>query len=215
MAKNEVALSTKKLKEEGIEVRITQNDVIDLLVQEQVDLVVTAGRALIAEQKAWLAAAQAEWDKAVQDELAKLAIPKGLKVINVSKNIAGKTVGTNFLQESSHDRTGFVVFRTRYDGFYLEGDAKCSVKVTKTIGGIDLYGEMPLKFPFTHSEKVKKDLETIQKKVNSFVDSLPAQGHINEKEVARVLKNKFTKEVLKNVSPDLKKSLSSSMGLIL
>jgi hypothetical protein len=210
---SELVLSKDAVQKEGIDVKVTQGDIIEMLVSERIEEIETMYETLRDSGKKIIEALEAEWKEARIAHAKKVNVPKGFKLnlehINKIDAKPGATLKVLRLDYSYQRNTVF--YRSRSSNCHDNFEGKFSVKAYKEVDGVMFEGWIPFEFCFNHSEKLLKLLEENNKQIEAFVASLPEEG-ISEKELTRKIKNTFTKEFVKTMSPDFQKSLKKGFG---
>lgn len=212
-------LSKESLKSEGIEIKLTQNDVIEMLVDEQVSRVESTYESLVERVKEFEADTREEFKNAAHAQLVNLKIPEGCEIIDVKHYMDNESKGKRLtlmgIHINEHYRTGAKMYSsTNRSAFYLECKGLVKVTIKKEIEGMIFTAEIDLPpFHFKHKEGTEERLEMINREIIDFCGSMPREG-INPKEIARSIKNKFTKEMVKSMSPELQKALKKGFNLL-
>jgi hypothetical protein len=216
MKKVELQLTKEAIANEGIEVKLTQADVIDMLVGEQVESIRSVYETLRETSLKIEAEITKEYDDFLEAIAAKQIVPKGLQYVKKSSSTTNSNSAQTFdfyiLNESIDGRNN-IIYSTR-KRYILSGcDGKLTLYYGGTISGIEMTGlSEPIPFKFKHSKKLIALLEENQKKVLEFLDLVPAKG-MNEREIAKKIKNQFTKEILKSSSADFRKKLKEGFAV--
>ena len=214
----ELALSKTDLINEGIDVKVTQSDIIDYLVSEKVDSIEEQYKKIHSSYIAIKELCNQEYFEAI--EIAK----KDIKVPAVKNCVISKV---NHLYEQQKD-TYELYNINRYeskDTIKFAKSHKCVIHddvilklcpefeieaggMTFFSGSLNREGveKYQITVPFKHSKKLINMIKAHLKEVDNFIKIVPQEG-INEKKISREIKNKFTKEFLKTMSTDFKKSL--------
>lgn len=212
----EVALSKESLQGEGIELKLTQSDIIEMLVEDQVRSITDIGDQLMENQKNILELMHKEWSDANEKQVAKITIPKGLTLVGHEKGHNGKE-RKELIQVKSYidSRNGTISYSTGTLSINMVAKATISPIYRAEISKIELkgYGEK-IDFNFKHSKKLNDFIDAHNTKVKEFIALVPTKG-INEKEISKTIKNRLTKEMIKNMNPDLQKALKKGFGVTL
>jgi hypothetical protein len=210
----EIILSKEDIANEGIEVKLTQADVIDMLVEEQLGEIKNIFETLKETSIALGKEIEKEYEEYIDSVVAKQPVPKGLKVstrdVSSYRN-KGKNVNLYTLKEYVDSRNNITYsIRTRSIDEGCEGQIK--IYYQGTISGIEMggWGE-PIFFKFKHSKKLIALVEETKEKAEEFLKMIPIKG-FNEKELAKKIKNQFTKEILKTSSAEFRKKLKEGFG---
>ena len=211
-----LALSKEAIQKEGIEIKLTQADIIDALVEEEIGSILSiaetleeTGKKLNNDISNYI---QSQIDKAI----SKITAPKGLTfdgIANDSFN-KGNYHSINVLNPCK-DQRGTIIFNTRGFGAYFTRTETIKVRYKAEVSGVTLQGfSEPIDIKIKVPSKYAKLIEEYHQKVEEFFKLIPKSG-INEKEIAKKIKNQFTKEILKTSSPDFQKKLRAGFGLSL
>lgn len=210
---SELVLSKDAVQKEGIDVKVTQGDIIEMLVSERIDEIESMYETLRDSGKQIISALDAEWKEARNAHAKKVKLPKGFKLnleqinrVDWKAQVNHKVLNLDY----SYNRSS-VFYRAKQTSCIDDVTAKFVVKAYKEVEGVTYEGWIPFEFHFKHDEKLVKLLAENNKQVEAFVASLPEEG-ISEKELTRKIKNTFTKEFVKTMSPDFQKSLKKGFG---
>jgi hypothetical protein len=214
--KKELALNKDAIQKEGIEIKITQSDVIDVLVGQQIENVMSQFRNLESRSVALREAIQTEKDKSIEKALAKIKIPEGLTFshhrVSSTKSVNYKSIALNYIRPDDKGHT--INLYTGTNTYYNQLQLVLEIYVKTTISDIELIGCLPA-FTIKHniSKKLVEEITIHNAQTKAFEEIFPAGG-INEKRLAKEIKNKFTKDMIKSMSPEFQKSLSSSFAFV-
>lgn len=212
-----LALSKEAIQKEGIEIKLTQADIIDALVEEEIGSILSIAETLEETGKK-IDQDISEYIKAQIDKaVSKVTAPKGLTFDGVETQNSfnkGNYHGIKVLS-TSKDHRGTIIFNTRGFGAYFTRTERIQVRYKTEVSGVTLYGfSEPIDVNIKVPSKYIKLIEEYDAKVEEFFKLVPKNG-INEKELAKRIKNQFTKEILKTSSPDFQKKLRAGFGLSL
>lgn len=213
----ELALTKESIANEGIEIKVTQSDVIDALVEEQLNGITSIYETLVENHKNIMELIEKEWSDFKNKLVAKQKTPRGLTFGTAKTNGSTSSYFTLYGVNEYHDSrsAGTVKYSSNTRNISLKADGKLYIVYEVQIHGIDFQGESePIPYKFSHSKKLVELMEQHNAKVKEFMDMVPAKG-INEKEIARKIKNQFTKEILKSSSPEFRAKLKDGFGLTL
>lgn len=217
---NELQLTKESIANEGIEIKITQADVIDALVEEQMEAINSRHQLIIKtkeliQQKIDAIKLLAR-DKAIA--LLESKLPKMVSVDAVTKRYGScKTTGkTVYLEtvKSNSDHTGI-----RYD---LRDSTSISSKVeyledipvNVNIKGLEIEGSsIQIRYNVSIPPSIFKDIEEHNLVCRKFATEFPEK--INPTKISKSIKNKFTKEILKTSSADFRNKLKTGFGVTL
>jgi len=212
--KKETILSKETIQEQGIDVKITQNDIIDVLVEDQIDNYLKIYEELMAEHDDIYSLIKTDADLKAAETLAlmKKEIPRGVKEFKSQHHYAAHKSYYNdkFLRIEENQHTKYIFPYTF--SFLMKGEIECEIKLIKVIGGLEFTSCMTKRIPYETPSHLLELVKLKEAKVKSFLDSFPSGG-INERKIAKAIKNQFTKEFMKSMSPDFKKSLNKSFKL--
>jgi hypothetical protein len=211
---NGIVLTKEAIANEGIEVKLTQADVIDMLVGEQVESIRSVYETLRATSLKIEAEIAKEYDDFVENIILKQPVPKSLKY--VSKKASFRNSGQSldfFILNENIDSRNNIIYSTRKRYISAEGNGELILCYEGKLSGINVTGlSEAISFNFKHSKKLIDLIEENQKKVLEFLDLVPAKG-MNERDIAKKIKNQFTKEILKSSSVDFRKKLKEGFAV--
>lgn len=210
---SELILSKDAVQKEGIEVKVTQGDIIDMLVSERIEEIESMYETLKDSGKQIIDALAAEWKAAQINNAKKVKVPKGFKLDleHIHGGVAKAEVILKVVRLDAAYRKDAIHYTSRQASYNDDVVAKFRVKAYKEVDGVMFEGQIPFEFHFKYDEKLVKLLEEHNKKIEAFIAVLPEEG-ISEKVLARKVKNTFTKEFVKTMSPDFQKSLKKGFG---
>ena len=214
-AKKEVALTLSKedIVKEGIEIKLTQSDVIEMLVEEQVNTITETIEKLNQKAQVLFDETKLEWETYIDGLLASVPVPKGLIV--TGRYFTNTSVTGNnqiFDIREGYVSNGNIKYVCNYKSCTTSAKGVITINYQGTISGIELKGHVSgPDYDFTHSKKLVAAIEKHNKEVKDFLALMPEKG-INWKEIARKIKNQFTKEILKTSSADFRKKLKEGFG---
>jgi hypothetical protein len=216
MKGKELLLTKESIANEGIEIKVSQSDVIDALVEEQINAITSQVEEIKLSTKAILENIKAELQVCVDDAVAKAPVSKHLNIIETDHNRIYSEDKKETQLSSIDDREvrgGTIIYRkVTNHHVVLQGQAKLIVKYQGIIDGINVLGRFDTPFTFKYSKKLIKAIQEHNKRVDAFAEILPEKG-INEKDIARKIKNQFTKEILKTSSPEFKQKMLDGFGI--
>lgn len=213
MKKAELQLTKESIINEGIDIKLNQADVIDMLVEEQIDQITSIPQKIKETKDDILKIMKNEWDAYLEKVAKKIPVPKGLTVVtwytSTSKNVSD---AMDSLREYV-DNKGTVTYSKNHNSFHSAIEGTLRVKYEGEISGIKVTGESePIAFKFKHSKKLMEYVAAHNAKLEEFLKIVPEKG-INEKEIAKRIKNQFTKEILKTSSPEFRKKLKEGFSI--
>jgi len=213
MKKAELQLTKEAIANEGIDIKLTQADVIDMLVDEQVSSIRDIYESLRETSLKLAEATRKEYDDFIEALVAKQAVPKGLTVIGKRTNYnSGSTVNLYTLSEYTDGR-GNISYSINSKAIAETCKGDFIIKYEGIVSGIVMEGmSEPIPFTFKHSKKLISLIKETQEKSEEFLKLIPVKG-INEKDIAKKIKNQFTKEILKTSSPDFRKKLKEGFAI--
>lgn len=218
MKGKELLLTKESIANEGIEIKVSQSDVIDALVEEQINAITSQVEEIKLSTKAILEDIAAELQKFIDSAVAKAPVSKHLSIIDTdyTKRYVPNKKHIKLLSITDSELRGnTITYRKRtHCEIELEGESQLLIKYEGVIDGIHVMGRFETMFTFKYSKKLIKAIEEHNKKVNALAEILPEKG-INEKEIARRIKNQFTKEILKTSSPEFKQKMLDGFGISL
>ena len=212
-----LALSKEAIQKEGIEIKLTQADIIDALVEEEIGSILSIAQTLEETGKKFHNDVSDYIQSQVDKAVSKITVPKGLTFDGVEYKGSfskGNYHPINVLS-SSKDQRGTIIFNTKGYGAYFTKTERIHVRYKTEVSGVTLYGfSEPIDVNIKVPSKYTKLIEEYHQKVEEFFKLVPKNG-INEKEIAKKIKNQFTKEILKTSSPNFQKKLRAGVGLTL
>lgn len=214
MSKKELALTKESIANEGIEIKLTQSDVIDMLVEQQLDDILSIPKQITETYDNLLLLVDKEWEDHLRKVVDKIPVPAGLTVVGFAPS---KSTQTNMyllsLREYFDNRSNNISYRTNDRSISLSCNVEVKVRYEGEISGITVFGESEsVSYKFKHSKKLIAMLESHNEKVKDFIKMVPEKG-FNEKEIAKRIKNQFTKEILKTSSSDFRKKLKEGFAI--
>lgn len=217
------SLSKEQLQKEGIEIKITQNDIIDVLVQERVQWLEQEYKVLREEFDALMKESQEQVQEAVENKVRSMKLPKKCIITKIDSHYAYKgrncnlevrklvTVGEPYKEHYSRNE---LTYRPHTSLFAEKCVAYGTVYLALTEDDVEFHAQVSVpEFTLKHNKAFMKRIEAHEKKVQAFFDSLPQSGVLNEKEIARHIKNTFTKEMLKNMSPEFVQTMRKGFSM--
>lgn len=214
----ELSLTKESIANEGIDIKLTQSDVIDALVEEQINSIVSQVETLRLSTKALAESVKKEFQVCMDAAVTKAPVSKTLTIVEKDYTRGHRDKDNQIVLTDISDlevRGGSTIYRkTNTCYVVLQGEAKLSIKYEGVVDDINVTGRFETMFPFKYSKKLVKAIEEHNKRVDEFMAIMPEKG-INEKEIARKIKNQFTKEILKTSSPEFRKKIQDGFGFIL
>lgn len=209
----ELKLTKEMISAEGIEIKVTQADVIDALVEEKITSILSQYEELKDSYEKINEKALKEKTDFLKKVLKKLpeikGVTKDFECINTSEKY------TQYLSISKihcHESGSSFQFGYSNGSALLKETGVVSVRLITEIQGIVFIGwSEKLPYEYNMSEKLIKEIEAYDEKVEELFKVYPDK--INEKQIARSIKNQFTKEILKSSSKDFQKKLRLGFGL--
>jgi hypothetical protein len=213
-------LSKSSLQSEGVEIKLTQNDIIEALVEQQIEQIENQFKSLDKEYEDIVALMEKEVNDFRETKVKSIKIPKSASVGKWSYSVRGdykekdllKTIRIN---EDSYAREHGRIKYYNSMGLRIVMNCKISfyASVSLEIEGLTFKSEVSTKdFNFKHSEELAKMIEDYNEKCEAFMCNIPKNG-INEKEIAKKIKNQFTREMLTAMSSELKDALNKNFKL--
>lgn len=217
---NELQLTKESIANEGIEIKITQADVIDALVEEQMEAInsrhqfIIKSRELI-QQKIDAIKLLAR-DKAIallESKLPKMVSVDGIKKFSCSIKTSGKAVYLETLK-SFVDNTGIKYDLRDSNSFYSKSEYIEDIPVNVNIKGLEIEGSsIQVRYNVSIPPSIFKDIEEHNLVCRKFAAEFPEK--INPTKISKSIKNKFTKEILKTSSADFRNKLKTGFGVTL
>jgi len=208
----EIQLSKEDVQKEGVEVRVTQGDIIEMLVSERLSEIEDMYQTLKSTGQDLISALNKDWGDAIKHAASKVKVPKGYKLDDTCINnsqFGGKQFTLPVI--TNYEARGVITYGRRTHTWNDDVFVKATVKAVKVIDGVTYVGYIPFEFNFSHDPKLIKLVQDYSKQVAEFADSIPAGG-FSEKDLTRKIKNEFTKNFVKSMSPDFQKSLKKGFG---
>ena len=212
--KNELSLSKEAILKEGIDIKLTQSDVIDALVAEQIETILQVYEKLKTEGEEIRDFIKKEWEDAIENIVNAQDIPKGVKLEGKdSWHKNEKSIDLKTIIKKTDSREN-IIFCCNYNNISLKCLGSVSIIYSLKSKGILFRGTSEvIDFDFEHSKGLEKRIKEHNEKVTEFCKNF--KSGLNEKQIAKMIKNKFTKEILKTTSLDFKQKLIDGFGLTL
>jgi hypothetical protein len=210
---NGIVLTKEAIANEGIEIKLTQSDVIDALVEEQLASITSIAETLKQTTKDLTLAVKDEFNAFLDKLVEKTPLPKGL--VLDSRKSAYDGYETQYIYGINEYNDKHVI---RYDkrektSFTVNAKGTLFITYTGEFSGIKVTGTSEgISFKFNHSKKLLDMIQKHNEKVIEFIQMVPANG-LNEKEIAKKIKNHFTKEILRSSSAEFRAKLKEGFGL--
>ena len=203
-------ITKESLSKEGIDVKITQNDIIEFLISEKINTIESECRSLVNMHSEIQRELKAEIEEAAEKLALTVKLPKGLKLDRFVKDFANHKDSTKYLGVYRNEYRDVISFRENNHTFHKSFEIIISPVYCTEISGVKLSSSVDyqasVKIPFTYSDALIKRIEIHTKTVSEFLKKVPQDG-ISEKKLNKEIKNQFTKEFLKGMSSDFKKAL--------
>jgi hypothetical protein len=202
-------ITKEQVANEGIKIEVTQGDVIDMLVNEQVN-------AILAQKEALNQRTEELYLKLKQeDEKFKklLKLPKGTIFTdwNVKNQYSDdcKLVVINKIIEDNNNKsnTSFYVSKA-YSLLY--GNLDLTVYIKLVHEGLDFKSNISLKTKCSFSKSILEEISQHNIEIVEFVQKFPK---LNETAVAKKIKSQFTKQIVKGTSKEFRQALEKSFGV--
>lgn len=193
------------LQDQGIEVKINQNDIIDILIVEKIKQFETtaaetkeAAFALIKEFKELT-------DRAIQDFLS-----KDITIVQ-KRFINSKYFYYDYIELRNTNSKVYVDYAST--GEYISGKLLVTYKELKKIGGKEYVSVEDFEKELTIPGYVafKKKAEAHNNKVDKLLKSYPS--YYSESSLARSMKAEFNKKLLSTMDANFKKKLKSTFKI--
>lgn len=220
---NDLQLTKESIANEGIEIKLTQADVIDALVDEQMEIIINRYDTIHAKYE--------DIDKKLSEirknalnaaiDLIEKKLPKNItiasrdtyrnynvKIDKSKKEITFKDVnkylsGNNSIQ--FNERSNYEIYSGTYSNSAII-NLNINVK-DLTIKNSVIEIDYSFKYPASLIKEIKEHNLIVEK----FCEEFPQP--ISPSKISKSIKNKFTKEILKTSSPEFKKKLKSGFGI--
>lgn len=216
MKKEKQMLSKESLLKEGIEIKLTQNDIIDALVEEKIEQMRNECVVLQKEHDELLSKSNEEAKQFVDKFVKKMKLPKGAVVVKVTHNCYEITYSSHKLLRpyiAEGIQRNSIEFRFSKQNFGMQCQIEPQIVMQTQVEGFTFtcyhYCGRQL---FKHSTKLGEQILAHAERVENFMNSIPVEG-INEKQIAKSIKNKFTREMLKSMSSELQDTLQLKLGM--
>jgi uncharacterized protein (UPF0335 family) len=218
MKNQETGLTVKEIQKEGIELKLTQNDLIEMLVQEKVKAIDeqiqayrTRGRLLVERIEQEKETASRKVFDGFKD-----ALPEGYAIEEVSYPEEIDIVNREHIR-LFYENSTFENYTKSSSYFYIKSILKLKLTVTVTNPNLDLKltGFTILRVgEFFISSKLLEDIKRHNADYDEFCKTLPANG-ISLTKMTKIIKSEFTKQILSKSSAEFKKKLKAQFGIIL
>jgi len=221
---NDLQLTKESIANEGIEIRLTQADVIDALVDEQMEIILSRYEAIKAKSELlYQKSKQIKTDACnkVFEEM-KTKLPKNIKIredakLNDYQLHLSNHKHVEFLYiEKYTSNNGIIDFKIRnwsdlYTGIITK---ESSIYIKIDVKDLDIQGAvLKFEYSFKYPASFVKEIKEHNEVVRQFCQEFPEP--ISPTKISKTIKNKFTKEILRTSSPDFKKKLKAGFGLTL
>jgi len=218
MKNTELALTKEAILAEGIEIKVTQTDVIDALVEEQlaayqakVDKLNEEAQALKTELRLIHEAAE----KVIVDKFTAEGKFKGMTIDYIGHDLKYNSYKSHeiyCITKQEKNNSGTYSYSYRGSSVYVDAPSLLvTVKVLKTVNGITLIGLISEKISIEYSADFIARIKKQNKKIEDFLKTVPEK--ISEREISKRIKNQFTKEILKSSSKEFKQKLKLGFSM--
>ncbi len=215
------SLSKESLINEGIEIKLSQADLIEMLVADKLSLIDNKAEALNKEYDLIKSLVNAEYETAKEKQELKITIPKGLSKKRTSHSVtkSKQNYSLKNIYKRNDSNSGRTLDVFRYTSNVCGSvDDDCIIEASITVEtiteDIQMTGHLPYSFKFKHSKGLIERIKNYQVEFDLFIKSQPKEGY-NEKLLTKEIKNNLTKEVIRNTSKEFKESLRVGFGTIL
>lgn len=214
MKKTELALTKETIAKEGIEIKLTQGDVIDALVEENMEAIRENHNDLVIQREHILKILDQEKERFIKKFVSKQDTLKDCKAVDTMWTYVQGWDHTSLPDVREHtNHKDTVMFQKRESPIALRCEVRMSVIYQTNINSIKFTGESEyVTCHFTYSNKTIDLIKRYNKNVDAFMAMIPEKG-LNPKEITKKIKNQFTKEILKSTSPDFKDKLFKTFGI--
>jgi hypothetical protein len=202
-------ITKEQVLNEGIKIEVTQGDVIDMLVNEQVNAILAQKEALNQRTEELYLKLHEE------DEKFKklLKLPKG--TVFQSWGTTNKydeqlkTAEIHFIYEREDNKNSFRLdVQKKYTKNY--GDCNLNVKVSLMHEGVEFTSTIATKLKLNFSKGLLDQISKHNQEILDFVIKFPK---LNEAAVAKKIKSQFTKQIIKGSSKEFRQALEKSFGV--
>jgi len=196
------AIKQEDLLNEGIEIKVTQNDVIDMIVSEQIQKILSELETLNLKSEELI-------KKHNNSKVLKVKAPKGAIEIKCYQTKSECSNYSIFSIQTTERNSGKIDISR--DSTRLYSSVEQNNRYEITIDGVLFEGRVSKTVSTNLSEKFISEVEEHNKNVQSFLDRFP-KG-IDEKAVTKLIKAQFTKQIVKSTSKDFRGQLAQSFGI--
>ena len=205
---NELTLSQQDFKSEQIEIRVNQADVIEALVVEYIN----RGRKEIEEINSVSKEVQIYWNEKMKEYLDDVLLNAVKENLGSCKVIGGWWAEREYSDvfEIKVDDKTYTTKQIRTS--YLQSTIiDYKLEFTKKFKGKEYkYTENRTSSRFSLPKNLLEKIRLNETRIEKLIEQFPS---LNEKEISKQMRVKFTKEILKSSSSDFKNKLKLGFGL--
>ncbi len=220
MSDTKSPLSKSSLQSEGVEIKLTQNDIIEALVEQQIEQIESQFKELSQEYEDIVAFMEKEVNDFRETKVKSIKIPKSASIGKWSYTLRDDYANKDVLMLTRLNEDSYAREHGRikyYNNSGLRVVMNCKIdfyaSVSLEIEGLIFSSHISTKyFNFKHSEELAKMIEDYNEKSRAFMENIPKNG-ISEKEISKKIKNQFTREMLTAMSSELKDALNKNFKL--
>lgn len=203
-------ITKEQVANEGIKIEVTQGDVIDMLVNEQVNAIMAQKEALNQKTEELYLKLKQEDDKFKK----LLKLPKGTVFTdwNVKNQYSDdyKLVVINKIIEDNNNNKSSASFYVSKAYSLLYGNLDLTVYIKLIHEGLDFKSNISLKTKCSFSKSILEEISQHNEEIVEFVQKFPK---LNEAAVAKKIKSQFTKQIVKGTSKEFRQALEKSFGV--
>jgi hypothetical protein len=202
-------LSLHTFKKEGVELKITQADIIELMVSEKIEAIENRVEVLNNKADELNEALLKEWKEFQEKLILDKKFSKKLKVhsYNLTRYKQFKQFSLKRIKILEH--VNGTKFLNQVDIKYIDDlvEGKLTISLKTIVAGIEFINTSSIDIPFTSFNHDKELIKQVDQNNKEIEELLSEHEEINEKKIVKEIKNKFTKEFVKSMSTDFQKQL--------
>lgn len=213
MKKVETGLSIKEIQKENIEVKITQNDVIELLVQEQVDALESKYNELCERYTTIQNKYKTFFEKVCENKVLLTKVPLTASVADIyhtaNPNTQSVTISCPYFGHGSTLEQKYVSSQI----MYAKVDIFVNTKFKVEVDGVIFYSGN-VKYDIDNvllPEELMNEINDYAKDFRAFNEILPDRVVISK--ITKQIKATFTKQILSTTSAAFRKKLSQQFNV--
>ena len=213
MSKVETGLSIKEIQKENIEVKITQNDVIELLVQEQIDALENKYNELCERYTIIQDKYNAYFKEVSKNKVLDSKVPLTASIADIHHNVkhaeTSVSISCPYFGHGSNLEQKYIS-RTN---MYAKADIFVNTKFKVEIDDITFYSGS-LSYSLDNvilPEELVNEINDYAKDFNAFNEILPDRVVVSK--ITKQIKATFTKQILSTTSAAFRKKLSQQFNV--